>query len=114
MVLLSITLRNNEDEIKFETHGILNKNKNTLIYDDNKIKTSIDFNNNIIKRKDKGSIITIDFNNEIMWFDFLSEQRQLTLKINTITMSKTPQKFEVVYSVENTDSIYYKVEILNL
>ena len=47
MVLLRVELENNDEKIKFETHGILNKNKNTLIYDDNKTKTCIDFNNNI-------------------------------------------------------------------
>lgn len=114
MVLLCVTLRTNDDEIKFETPGILNKNKNTLIYDDNKVKTSIDFNNNVIKRKNKESIITIDFNSDIMSITFFANKSQLNLKIKTINIIKTHEKFEVVYSVENNDSIYYKVEIINL
>ena len=48
MVLLRVELENNDEKIKFENHGILNKNKNTLIYDDNKTKTCVDFNNNIL------------------------------------------------------------------
>lgn len=114
MVLLRVGLQNNDEKIKFETHGILNKNKNTLIYDDNKTKTSIDFNNNILKRYDSDSCITFDFNNEVMSVDLISQKSSFTLEFKRTKLNKTDKLFEVEYIVENTNKIYYRVEIINL
>lgn len=114
MVLLRVELENNDEKIKFETHGILNKNKNTLIYDDNKTKTYIDFNNNILKRYDSDSCITFDFNNEVMSVDLIAQKASFTLEFKRIKLNKTDKLFEVEYIVENTNKIYYKVEIINL
>lgn len=114
MVLLRVELQNNDEKIKFETHGILNKNKNTLIYDDNNTKTSIDFNNNILKRYDSDSCITFDFNNEVMSVDLISQKSSFTLEFKRIKLNKTDKLFEVEYVVDNTNKIYYKVEIINL
>ena len=96
MVLLRVELENNDEKIKFETHGILNKNKNTLIYDDNKTKTCI------------------DFNNEVMSVDLIAQKASFTLEFKRIKLNKTDKLFEVEYVVDNTNKIYYRVEIINL
>lgn len=114
MVLLRVELENNDEKIKFETHGILNKNKNTLIYDDNKTKTCIDFNNNILKRYDSDSCITFDFNNEVMSVDLIAQKASFTLEFKRLKLNKTDKLFEVEYIVDNTNKIYYRVEIINL
>ena len=96
MVLLRVELENNDEKIKFETHGILNKNKNTLIYDDNKTNN------------------WMDFNNEVMSVDLISQKTSLTLEFKRIKLNKTDKLFEVEYVVDNTNKIYYRVEIINL
>ncbi|CCZ60347.1 unknown [Clostridium sp. CAG:710] len=87
MVLLRVELENNDEKIKFETHGILNKNKNTLIYDDNKTKTCV---------------------------DLIAQKASFTLEFKRIKLNKTDKLFEVEYIVDNTNKIYYRVEIINL
>ena len=96
MVLLRVELENNDEKIKFETHGILNKNKN------------------ILKRYDSDSCITFDFNNEVMSVDLISQKTSLTLEFKRIKLNKTDKLFEVEYVVDNTNKIYYRVEIINL
>lgn len=114
MVLLKVELENNDEKIKFETRGILNKNKNTLIYDENNTKTYIDFNNNVLKRRDNDSELIFDFNKEKININLLSEKTTLVIEFKRIKLYKSDKLFEVEYIVENTNKICYKVEILNL
>ena len=70
--------------------------------------------NNILKRYDSDSCITFDFNNEVMSVDLISQKTSLTLEFKRIKLNKTDKLFEVEYVVDNTNKIYYRVEIINL
>ena len=116
-VLLKVNIKNNDVEENFEVEGILNTKSNILIYDDASSTNVLDFNNNILKRKNKDIDLELRFDVEkptLAKVFTCENSTPIFLNIKTLSIVKTDNKYSFKYKIEDQNTFEYDIEVLKI
>lgn len=113
-VLVLIKIKTNDEEKNFETSGIFFKNKNILVYKDQDfVINSVNFNNNIIKRKSNDYSLELFFNKNRISYCTITLKNGLinTFEIELKKLVKNDNYFFASYSIDDKNTIDYSITI---
>ncbi|MDD6879569.1 MAG: hypothetical protein PUD59_05035 [bacterium] len=113
-VYAKVKIKNYDLEEEYEGKGILNKNKNILIYKDNKKNINIiDMEKNIINRKKNNQEIELNFSDEKKSYCriVLNSKMENIFEIKLRNIIKNKNNYKIIYSVYNDDLVEFEIEL---